>query len=667
MEGSPESVFTECLKQSFLKHFIFVGRKEESASSSCIVLWDYKHKNEVEMNMLSEVTITTALSKLIDIYKWVCFHVPGGVPDFIQQAITMSPGAIGCMPEKTTEKIMKPYMFKAFNAIYRTLPYIHKYQKVAQGIHWLSTTEGNQLFVVNGSKIFRGSFATGELQWFEVKSPVYENTYYFKSPLQLEKPWSENINSLEDLKNAPPIKLSHLLSKNYQFFRAGWTFKHQDEDAYTLSLWAILLSIGKIFPQNLQLMVSAERMSGKTKLWMEAFGGANNTPIHITEHTVPIGTTTSAGLIQNHVGSSLSVILDEFDANMSTQKVKSIQREILLLLRGSSAGKSAIYKGTKEGTGRVEEFCAPMMLAGIDPDVDAATESRLLKMELVSGLRDRESPEVSIAAKFTPQEITQLRQGNTLGALPYAAQLIEAKKHIEEQLSKNPTLFGGTLPNRYVNSIVNLLSVLKIAKEDGGPESEKLLTWQELGCQIYKVKYESIQKTYARTSDSELLDKVFTVFKFHKVPGDLNSPLTCLKSLIYNPDDPGGSSVINFYEYGLYSYKTICSNPRYYLFMDWQRIASSLLLKGEWSRSSPTKLCEIVSRHPDMLNELEVTQLQQVAQGIPTWGVSTHSFAHVTVLDLTQAMQTFLETNAKKGANLHRMVHNVSSDSTFLC
>ena len=631
-DDSPEYAFMSRLTQSLEEKYTFVGKVTEDNQ---LVVWDKRQKNITKLSTSSDTRLNTSIQLLMgDVYGWVMSNVYDGVPAFITNSVLSSTKGKH-QPRLLSAKILISYINEAMGNKYSTIMEMSNYVTKADGVHWLHTKGGDKLFVVNGKKLIMGSFEEDNLTWTDLECPIYEK-YYF----MLDRPaWTPLITQAKDLNKAPQIPLRTILARNIEFMDIGWSFVEQKSEAALMGLWATLSTVVKIFPNNFQFLASAERSSGKTALYVKAFGGGKESTINITEHTCYMDKATPAGLLQTTSHSARVLILDEFDNQSGSPKTQGQQEEVLTILRAASTGDGVIYKGTISGKSRTEVFSASAMVAGIDPNMNDANQTRFITTDLKSGEHDRAAPEALITAHLGNKGIEELRKWNTLSVFRHIPAILQAFKEVSDEVKASKNLLGASLMQRFQDPLLQLLSVSRAAYKDK--------KWLQLGRSICSAKSTHLEGLKTSTTASTLIASILATKAIDVFDGITRSQTTLIK-LLTSVSISGDPSSINNSENGVWFHST--PNPadkkknNYYLFIHW-RLALLSELRNAFKKiaSTPQKLKKIAHRHEDVLNDEQVAELVKDQFYVPTWLTAVSGMSESSVLDVTKIVQEAID------------------------
>ncbi len=634
-QDDPEKEFVKLLTLTLESKFCFIAYEQEDRK---ITLWDRDKKSLAYIRTGSESVLKSDIGSVIgDIVSWVGTEVPGGIPKFV-----LGDGDSDGSEESEKKFAKNKRSYLQYDdlvgsyirlALRFKLPSLHSlqaYDKYTEGHHWLPTTDGYQSFLVNGKHLYHGTYTEeGDCFWEELSEPIYEK-YYFELS---KEPWSKYIKSVKDLQNAPVVPLHELLEINAEIINTGWTFQSQDSESIMMGAWATLMTISKIFPNNLQFLAANERGCGKSSLLAELYGGGKGTHINITEHAQYVDNATPAGLRQGLDGSARTLIIDEFDNQKGAKGTQDKQEEVLTMLRASSGGDGIFIQGSSTGKVRKYRFSVPTMLAGIDPEITDANQTRFLTIDLKSGLDNRLPPQTSILQRYSEEEIQTVCKHNTLATFRYIPQILRAFASVRKDLQDDPDALGVGIMQRYKDSLSVILSIIRAAYPDV-PKDHKN-SWVTWGTKICESKKTSLKNLGTATSNAELVDAILNT-QGVEVSLPMEKKLFTVLQLLSSGNIVGDPSPINDSNVGIWLQPVHKNNnTKYILFIHWKSMASTLLKFSQKWKQSASQLKLIASRYPDMLSDVDASALFESEKGIPGW-LGSGGTGSYSVLDVSR-------------------------------
>lgn len=593
----------EKLEQSF--EFIAVDRYKPMLP---IKVWHRKNHEILEIRLGSASHVDAILgSKLGSLVEWVRKEL--GLPDFVRFMESKTGDTIERALAKQEEMILDLIVL-ALKEISSRLKSVSSYETYAAGCHWLHTKEGFNLFIVNKPNIFRCEFSKdGMSHWSELESPVFEN-YLFDTTREA---WSQEIKKLSDLVDAPCVELKDLIKKTREVLDTGWTFVSQETETYAHASFIVASTVLKIFNQNMQFLASNERSSGKTTLYAELIGGGKGTDINLVEHSKFMDNATAAGIRQTMDGSSLILVLDEFD-NVSAGKFRSEKMEdIMTILRCSSSGEGRYVQGTQGGEPKTWRLSFSSMISGIDPDVTNANMTRFYTTDLKSGLDSKLPPRTSILQKYEVKHIQDLKSQISRCVYRFIPKILQSYTWIRNYCTtENPTLLGEDNLQRFKDNMFIIMAVLHAAGLD----------WEDWARKTREAKRSALRQLSHMTQNEKLFGEMMYAPNI-VAPGIDSTPRMVADYMVY-ATDLTHRNALNASGAGVYLYPDTEGAAKddtwsWYLVVVWQQAMHGALKNTTLSRTKtdPTALKVIGDRHHLALKDDEVDKVLAALKEVP--------------------------------------------------
>lgn len=651
----PEMEFLLFLTFTIKERYAFVAIDDKT---KCAVLWDKARRSVFNLQTGNDGAMKTELGNALGVLAaWVPAMVPGGIPDFVKftDAACKNPRSLVAQ-----EDLLNAHLRMAIRSILPDLRPLDTFEVYTDGCHWLKTANGERMFCVNGNHVYMGSFDVNKaIKWEELNTPTYE-TYYF----DLSKPaWSVEIKSIGDLESGVPVDLRAILDRNIDMLDTGWRFHSQETETMILAAFATLSTVVKIFPTNLQFLAANERSCGKSALYAEYFGGGKGTNINVVEHTQYVDNITPAGMRQAMDGSSRILIVDEFDNQKGSRGTQEKQEEVMLMLRTASTGQGVFVQGTSSGKPREYRFSVSTMLAGIDPEMSEANQTRLITTDLQSGLISLLPPQASILQKYPEQELQATRRWITLGVFKYIPQIKESYEKIKKELQADEAKLGSNIMQRFKDSLVILLAVMDAAGYD----------WVEWGTKICAAKADKLKKLNAATSNDDLVNDLLAG-DMNITDGGIGKSTTSLMLLLSDPGTAADPTTINESNTGVWLQSVFDDKDpkaphQYYLLVHWRRVLATLLRwKRKW-HTNPGNLKTIADRFKFAIPQEKIEEICSTYKGIPSWMVgedSVSAFNVTTWVDEASSRQIEFHSNANSDAQLNQLPAHGETPQTYL-
>lgn len=646
-DRAPEEMFLSQIEKKLLDEYEFIGINRDQPTQtvtayhkSADTIIDFIFSAETQMKALFGSTIGLFLT-------WVRADI--GIPDFIKYNYNPKTGAYEDEKMITTqENMVIERVFLALKNVVSKVPSMSAFTKYTQGVHWLKTKTGKKLFLINGSDIFLGDFNEYDaLYWTKLDSPVFEN-YFFKTST---KKWSDHV-TFESIKRKPQFTLKQRILKMQKILDVGFRFKDQKNDALGIAAMMSVLTVMKIYGVNYQFLASNERSTGKSMLFACMIGGAKNSEINLCEHSVCVDNITAAGMRQLMDGSSLTLVIDEFDNQKASAYRAEKMEDILTMLRTSSTGDGVYTQGTAQGKPRVYILSFPAFIAGIDPDINDANMTRFFTVDLAAGCHDKLPPQVDILQKFSVEEIEELKIANTLDSFSLVPKLLRSYEEVTQYSLKNPDIFGTSTIQRFKDNMLFIMSVLHAAGLD----------WKAWCRQTCKSKEEHLSRLMRRSVNEELYNTLLYTPCFIIDDNRYNKRTL---SDFFTKDDlqkPETLLQINRAGNGIYLHEDL-DNEKWYLIAVWQEAIKGVLHQTPISRkkAEPHDLKNIADRHLSAVPRDLAVQIEDDFEYKGTFSDSDY-----TVFDITEKVNKAIDRSIRIAAKRIRIKKEMEQKQRLL-
>ncbi len=338
---------------------------------------------------------------------------------------------------------------------------------MAQGLHFKDLpgliTNPNTMYLVNGKKIFRGTYErdSGDLEWEKMSTIVADGVLFDNLSNQMR--WSF-VTDPSDLYAANQVDLNQTY-ENLITMLNGWKLQHHDVIVKYLACYIMSISIMRAIGDVNITYVTGESESGKTSLICGLLGG-NHLNKHkidsVLECAVMYNDASAAAMYQNMEGSGQLLVIDE--AEVSKEHETDYDRrtqEIIRSLYSMPMGGVVVSRGGVTKDQRKDYMLRmPVLLGGINMPMDPTFLSRVL---IVSTVKDkgRKDPLHHIQENFTAPEIEQLRRNVTIGLLPHLPKLMQIRDRLSKELPVR-TKNIAYVSNRFLDGIVTGLAVYEL-------------------------------------------------------------------------------------------------------------------------------------------------------------------------------------------------------------
>jgi hypothetical protein len=639
---SPEELFCARLTEKIGERFEFIAIEREPATIP-VTIFDKKSHCLTKINTASTSHIKASLKVLLgDLAKWVKEEI--GVPDFIKffPNANSDRDPVGKSHLQQSHDIAE-YFILAIVPFLPGLPERKNFTKYSAGNHWLPTEDGHALFCVNGKHVYECSFSgAGQAEWKELVSPI-RYTYLFDTSF---KPWSKYM-TLDNLRKPQRFTLNERLQKTYDLLNTGWSFQSQHTECLGLAAHIVMTPFQKIFPQNMQFLAANERQTGKSSLYAEFIGGGKSTEINIVEHVKFVDNATPAGIRQAMDGSSLMLVIDEFDNQGGGRCRSEKMEEVMQILRTCSAGEGAHMQGTASGEARVFHLSFSAMIAGIDPSVSDANMTRFFTTDLKGGLDSKISPATSIFQKNTRADLENLKESITLDGYRDIPLILQSYKEIQKYVLDNAHVFGNTTLQRFKDNMMILMSAIKA----GGMDWEK---WCKDTC---AAKGKAVANLSQRTAYDTLICAVLYTATVARSEFD-QKRMTVAEFFVTAMNEPD-REVLNASGSGVRIYEDE-EAEKWYLLIVWQEAITGVLRGNTTVKTKDNiySLQETASRHPQALSrEASIEVFNRLTQ--------VHSYVRSTAHTILDITSDVMKEHVQREAHLDKILKKSSGKSAI--
>jgi len=397
------------------------------------------------------------------------------------------------------DKQCRDYVNSAISRIACGLPSLEHATRLAQGIHCV---DNDVTYVVNERAVWKLGHRGGSLDVTKLDAPVDgERVFYTAGPAWL--PGLKRGDFMAD------VSLASMYARVLELVAAGWRFKHQEVDVPFLTVTIMKMSTESAFKRQSSNLVTGELSSGKSRFVGGLIGGSEFPRINIVAHARSMSGYTAAGIRQGRDGSSLGLVLDEFeDAGTDETKTKRV-RGVLEMLR-DQISEAPIHHtiGTTTGKERSYRLRFPLVVAAIRPLQDAASMSRFVVFETVKhpGIRD---PQEAILSMIDADEIERLRRDLVVGLLRHVPRLRELEMAAREVLAKELP----SVPTRTRETYAPVVAMMDLIHEDAARRGEPTRAPDGLSFarQFAATRVEHTARQNSAAISSQILDAVLAI------------------------------------------------------------------------------------------------------------------------------------------------------------
>lgn len=465
------TLLAEHLKREYL--FLF---QEPTRAGVVITAW-HRRKNKITTFDLAkkntiEAALQSDLGKLVD---WVETHI--GVLGRLKPRYddTMDKLVEGKNLDVRYQEYLKLLITHAVPELVHDLPSRSSLKVVGQGIHYKETNSSNQreFYAVNGPCFLKGTVRNdGGMQWQQVEGPIDDNLYVEQNDKKWS--WSKTFGSAEDINSAPPVNIQQTFQDAKKMLYTGWKFESHALECTYLAGMVMAVALGDVFDALPWIYVNAKYQTGKSTLLLNALSNTNKTStINLLEASVGTDVFSEAGVRQRMNGSTLMLILDEFEVGYGDRmnaldKHQRQARDILSTMRGAQANQGAtVTLGTVAGQSVEFHLRFAFAVAGITSTVVKADVSRFNFIYLDSSIGKNRgtTPQQEIYKVFSRAQIDQLRKNITMFALQNADRVRQEYVKVKEEFAAS-NFFDPRTETRLKEGLLPVITILKMAGVD---------------------------------------------------------------------------------------------------------------------------------------------------------------------------------------------------------
>lgn len=484
------------------------------------------------------------------------------------------------VPFMVLEQSCRGYVNSAISRIACGLRSLEHATTLAQGIHCV---DSDITYVVNGRDVWKLGHRGGSLDVTKLDAPVDgELVFDTNGPAWLPGLMSEDL--------AAELSLASMYARVRDLIDAAWRFKHQEVDVPFLAVTILMMAIASVCKRQPSIFATGELSSGKSRFVGGLLGGSEFPRINIVAHARSMSGYSAAGIRQQRDGSSLGLVLDEFeDSGTDEAKTKRV-RGVLEMFRDQISETPIHYTiGTTTGKERTYRLRFPLVVAAIRPLQDAASMSRFVVIETVKhpGMKD---PQETILSMIDADGVERLRRDLATGLLRHAPRLRELEMAARETLARELP----SVPTRTREAYAPVVAMLDLVHEDAAHRGEPTMAPDGLSFarRFAATRVEHTDRQNSAAISSQILDAVLAIIDtrgYPSAPRSVRQLLTEGKTKEPRQLTPGV-----YYE-----------PKRHHLVVAWGEVSPHL---GEtWRKHSPTSLRQLAERDARHVSDETVT------------------------------------------------------------
>ena len=564
--------------------------QESTPVGKRVVAWNKSSHTQVGFDIGRTNSLLAILRvDLGSIVDWMEHKV--GVPPECQPMIDED----GNKVEKPRDRKHKYYTGCLENDIFprllqrKTLRMKSDMTSLGQGIH---VPRHDLIYVVNGNLVFKGVINEDETIDWQLLSIPQDEEYLFET--DFKKRWSTALTTVESICSTPTLPMDELIKRAHNVFDTGFRFIHHELECQYLAAFLLTAPLIDLFDAVPWVFINGPTSSGKSSLnQVLASQDASKRLVNLFEHALAMDNATPAGVKQTMRGSTLALMLDEFEVGPETSyEAKHIRcREILELVRGGMGRGSRIAMGSASGNPVFWTLRFPFVASGIytfhkQEDTNRFNTIEMAIKDPAIGRIKASSPKYLILDKMSRDVLTQIREDITLSSL----RNLPTIRRVYEELKVEYASGQHTSPNTHARFREQLLPVIAVMKAAGLDYRAFSLHYTKSKSQrsaevTYQNRYEEIWQVLLHTS-------VLTV------PGEETTRQTFTLAQILNDQHRRG--MINMMNAGVYYLQ-----EENMLAVVWTTVLGGPLLRhSKYSNyGGPEKIRNIMSQDPHVVDD----------------------------------------------------------------
>jgi len=463
-DDDDEDSFRQRLTHKLRTDEYFFLTEKQLGGSPIVMVWSRRKKvmRTFAMNSISSVMGTLSLDiGLPELY----IQRELGEPAHLQYTLNPKGEPVRLNSLKKTQLINKAFFEAVTVCIDSAMP-LERLVELDQGYHYIRETVDTGepvVFIVNGANFFKGTFAADNTLHFEKLDCPVHGEYFFRLR---SKPWSRDLTSLESIEEGKTVDLKEVFETIRDILDIGWQFKDHDLTIDYLTADIMYTTIATAFEHMVLTSVGGQSQSGKST-FMQVVGGRAYPDLKLCDATVVQDDFSAASIRQAMSGSSLRLLLDEFeDSNFGSfrpERKARVVREIQDLFRTISTGTDA-YRGSVNGEAMRFFLYFPVIIGGIFSLKETRDVNRYVRVRTkhISGYQN---PVEMIRRKYTYEDIRALRRKITLCLIARTNEVIQTQRELQQEFGINGKLEAGT-DDRLKQNLLPATTILKLVGKD---------------------------------------------------------------------------------------------------------------------------------------------------------------------------------------------------------
>ena len=573
--------YVKRVETALLDHFVPVGT-EKVGQKKIIHLWIKDKKITLTITHNDEASIESELSNHFgNLYNLFSRHI--GDPAFLapegEDANRLS------LKYRTMR--YKEFVRYALNNMAENLPSIEHAPRKSQGLHYISTVNGEmQSYVINGKDVYKITHLDGEMKVVALDGPSDSGVLFQNKG----ETWLHSVKSPEDFKrDVPTVPLLFTLK---DMLTDGWAWRYQQADPMMLALYAMCIPVMNIFSRQTAIMLNAEAQSGKSRFVSGFLGGTSFPRIHLVAAAKALNTYTAANIRSQWDNCSLMLCLEEFEDSGGMDKPSITTRNVLALFR-DLIGESAVTANIGTASGGTKSFTLyfPVACCAIKPLRDAASLSRFMLFELIKD-DTRKDPVIILEEKYGEEGIAKTREDLAVGMYPHMPRLRQLQKEIEKEFASGKQL-PSFVPSRFRESLYPMLTMLKFLREQ--PGGEVLPEVNAFAWDFCATRRDSLARIKTTAENEQLFEAIMN--SSFELADSATDNVAYVSSVRHMLSDQNGLNNINKVKKGVYY-----DAEHEWIVVDWVSATQGILAGTRFKHEPTTFLKQVSERSPHYIS-----------------------------------------------------------------
>lgn len=481
-----EPAFIQRLADLLSKEFQVIGHKPGDRDRK-LYLWNRQRKSMVTVALADDGSIERELGAALGpAYQYFADRV--GIPSFMD--LKAKDG--GPYLQKF-DAYCRWYYKQALTILAHEAPEFDDSNRKGQGIHVIRGEEP-VVYVVNGRKVYRGSYTTGTDRWEELDAPIHNGIMF--DVLSAPQPWMRSVGGLEDIERARNIDLLNVYQRIRQLLDVAWRFKHQQTATQFLAAHLLAASICSAFRRQTMVGIHGESQSGKSRLLSGLISGTSHKDLQILSAAVGVSTYSAAGVRQSMANTARPLALDEFEDEGVGDKKSRVVADILDMFRNLTGEDNVSIYGSRSGTAIKQSLNMFVFVAAITKARKVQDANRMVMIDLQKG-RNVDDPVEVVRREFPPDFIANLRGDLEVALLPHVGKMIRTYDEVAAHYAITANR-PANAESRYVEALQPAMTIMRML----GIDDKKFIR------EFCAAHEDNIIDTKTHSESSQLLDWV---------------------------------------------------------------------------------------------------------------------------------------------------------------